>query len=220
MAHELASNALVTLVQAKAFLKITQDDQDDLITDLINRASDFVEGAQGCGRRIAYREVVTRLRPQRSQDLWLPVVPIDVEEPVLVTVDGVAQTVWRIEDDGDPANFDVIVRARSPGSPWCPDQLWRAAGWLGGSASRPDPILVEYSGGFFIDDDFGELPGDLKDAVFLVVQNLYRLQAKQLGGIATMSGGPVGSVGWEGAAASLIPMAARRTIDSYRLVSV
>ncbi len=216
----LATNALVTLGQAKDFLKITQDDQDSLVTELINRASDFMEGPQGCNRPLALREFIGRLPSWRQAGLPLPVVPLDVAEEVLVELDGIVQTVWRTEDNGDPANFDVVVRRSTPVSPWVPDQLWRGLGWRSTSRYRPDPISLTYWGGFVVDDEGGTVPGDLRDATFLVIQTLYRLQEKGIGGISTMTGSPIGTVGFEQAAASLIPMAARRTIDSYRLISL
>jgi hypothetical protein len=110
-----------------------------------------------------------------------------------VSVDGITQTVWRSENDGDPENADVVVgyiRAGMfhPGRPerstFLPDTLFRRAGW---STSRLGGIVVSYWGGL------EPVPDDLKEACLYLVQKLVRDRDRQLADLATVSG-PFGSI--------------------------
>ena len=212
------ANALVTKEEAAAFLSAPAD---DALQEIVNRASDYCDQWRPWKER-EYESLRFAAPSSRSRALWMRGTPINVEEAVVITLGGVAQTIWRTEADGDPGAFDVIVRSSVPGDRFCPDQFWRAAGWFSsGSWAVPDPIVVSYTGGLV------EIPGDVKEAAFLVVQNIVR-QKRGLTDVGQMSGPAIGQTAFIGAQGSLgsgqglslIPMKAKQILDHYRLVPV
>src|SRR6185436_6142665 len=84
--------------------------------------------------------------------------PIKTADPVSLSVDGIALTVWKAEADGDPAFKDVIVGGDVPG---VATFFYRAGGWRG---ATPFPILATFTGGL------ATIPGDLQQACLLVAQ--------------------------------------------------
>jgi hypothetical protein len=208
-------NALLDLEQAKAFLHIRLDDQDDVIQDLINRASDFCEW--WCGRPIKARAFADlRLPGQVGPVLRPPAVPIDITATLTLSIWGASQTIWKRESDGDPSAFDVIVGADVTDPRLRPNLFHRARGWCGGDPwGNPYPILLSYTGGF------DPVPGELLDAAGLVLQHLYRLQEKQTADVTGLTSPVGGSVSYAPElVGSLIPMQAKQILDSYRTVSV
>ena len=203
----LNANALVTLAEAKAFLKIAGATQDAVVEELINRASDYCEW--WCNRPLKSRAFASlRLQARRSTRLYPPGRPIDTSQAVTITVDGTAQTIWKAEADGDPTLKDVMVASDMLDPKFRPNHFYREGGWLGGSAY---PTVLTYTGGL------ATIPGEIKDAAFLVIQQFYRSQEKQLTDIAQLSGSATGFVGFR---ESLIPMRAKDILASYREVPV
>jgi hypothetical protein len=124
--------------------------------------------------------------------------------------------VWTQEADGLRSGFDVLVYASVPGSPWCPDGLWRPAGWSGGAWSGhgftctcgcggggadglggdPQPILLTYTGGFDClpaPPAVNQLPGDVRVAVLETVRAWHRNQQQGTAEIVSLvqpGGGP------------------------------
>lgn len=209
MTVTLQDNALVTEAEATLYLKLgTSAAEADLVRDLINRASDFCEGPNGCDRPLIAREYENlRLPAPCSPRLRPPATPIDIEETVSISLDGVAQTVWLSEADGDPSLKDVVIGADDPGSP---SFFWRDLGWRSYAYGNPFPILLSYTGGFLT------LPGQLKDAAFLVIESLYRSQEKKSSdNVQAFGPGPVTpSVTYR---VELIPMRAKYILESYRV---
>ena len=214
-----ADNALVTLPQAKVFLGLRGNGQDEDIQVLINRASDFCEGPNGAGRPLTRRAFTSlRLPLPSSCILWAPLAPIDRGEDLALTLYGVEQTVWTGEGDGDQADFDVVLRSSVPGHRLCPDQFWRAGGWPWADQGVQlwgwgvaDPIVLSYTGGL------AEVPGDLEHAALLVVQALYR-HGQQLTDVSQVSASVSGSVSY--ALPTLVPMFAKQTLESYRVANI
>jgi hypothetical protein len=206
------ANALVTVEEARAFFPgMTSTAVNDMLQVLVNRASDFCESALGAGRPLRRRAFSDlRLPGQGGLMLFPPVTPIDVTAPIALSVDGVAQTVWKAEADGDPALKDVIVGAVEPG---VPSHFYRACGWRG---CTPYPVLLSYTGGWAAaeDTDGLTLPEHVKHAALLVVQTLYRHQEKQLTDVGSLSGGPAGGSVTFTTLASLIPQYARQVLES------
>jgi Phage gp6-like head-tail connector protein len=182
------ANALLTVddlrgtAQEPGPLGITGTAQDDVIQELINRASDEIESY--CGRFFT-RAVVADLRlPQQSEpSLRPPRTPIDVTQPITISIDGTPLTVWRTEADGEPMTKQVIVGADLPGEATF---FYRAGGWLCGCAT-PAPIRVSYTGGY------ATIPGYLKEAAQMTVQTFWR-HRQNVTDLASMSSGTAGGV--------------------------
>lgn len=182
----LDANALVDLITAKTFLVIPGTADDAMIELLINRASDLCEA--WCHRSFKERALSNmRLVGPGASRLPLRAVPIQTSAAVTVTVDGIAQTVWRTEADGDPADFDVMVASFDPEAGRGPDHLYRSLGWGPTRQLNPYNVLLSYTGGF------AAIPADVQQAGLYVVQKLFRDHKRQLAEVAQVSG-PFGSV--------------------------
>lgn len=202
------ANALLLLDEVRGDnspLAITGTDQDAMIQTLINRASDWIEDY--CNRLFVARPFTMRLPGQAMPHLRPPATPLDLVAPLTVSVNGVAQTIWRTEADGDPAGKQVVVGADVPGTPTF---LYRAAGWCG---TPPTPILLTYTGGH----PFAALPGDLKEAAQLVVQTLHR-HWRNLEPMQAMPAGATG--GLVTFRTDHVPMAAISILNQYRIIPV
>jgi len=207
----LSATALLTLAQAKDYLDIKGGEKDSLLEDMVNRITDYCEGAQGANRPFKSRAYTSlRLEQRNSRKLYPLAVPISTSATLTITFDALAQTIWKTETDGDPALKDVIVASDVDDPIWRPNHLYRSAGWYTGSTSNPYPILLSYTGGLVT------IPGDLLQVAFEILQKLWREQDKQMGDVTAMST----SIG--GAAISipntLIPMSARKWLDSQRRI--
>jgi hypothetical protein len=206
--------ALIEIDQAKVGLNITGDDQDDLLQDLINRASEYCEA--WCNRKLKARPLTDlRLAPPWGCTLRPPAVPIVTTAEVDLSVDGITQSVWRREADGDPATHDVIVVGDASDPRSHPSLFHRGIGWGSASATNPRPILLSYTGGFL------DTPGELVDAALLIVQSLHRAQFKQATDLVGYTSQVGGSVTYAPeVAGSLIPMKAKQILDEYRWVPI
>src|SRR5215831_12029263 len=199
----LQPNAFVTLDQAKAFLLIKSADRDALLTDAINRVSDYVESyCQRGFKRRTFASPPLRLKAQHTPKLYLPIDPIDVTEPLEVSLDGVALSVWRSEADGEPYQYDVMVGADVPGEP---NFLYREDGWLGASLT---PIRLIMTAGW------DPIRGDVLDAYYMILDSAWREQLTKTADIQQLSSAaPAGSFTLR---ESLIPLRAKYTLDMYR----
>ena len=184
----LSATALLTLAQAKDYLDIKGGEKDSLLEDMVNRITDYCEGAQGANRPFKSRAYTSlRLEQRNSRKLYPLAVPISTSATLTITFDALAQTIWKTETDGDPALKDVIVAIEQTGNYhqpvasdvddpiWRPNHLYRSAGWYTGSTSNPYPILLSYTGGLVT------IPGDLLQVAFEILQKLWREQDKQMG---------------------------------------
>lgn len=179
----LDANALVTLSDAKTFLRVTGSSDDFAIEGFVNRASELCE--TWCLRPLKQKTLTNvRAAGPCSTRLGLLAVPVRVDDPVdnpvTVSVDEVVQTVWLSEGDGNPADFDVIVASYHPEGTRGPDHLYRAIGWRGAS-THPYNVLLTYTGGFAV------VPDDVQQACLYLVQKLYRDQQKQVTDVVSVS---------------------------------
>lgn len=204
MAVTLQANALLdpTDAQVTVWLKLPGATNLDALTTLINRASDYCEGY--CNRPLKQQTFTAiRFPAQCGPNLRPLATPIKVADPVTLSVDAIALTVWKAEADGDPALKDVIVGGDVPGTPTF---FYRSSGWRG---STPFPILATFTGGL------ATIPGDLQQACLLVCQTLQR-QEKGATEVQSYGPGPVSqSVTYR--ADSLIPMWSKQVLDRYRV---
>lgn len=203
----LDANALVTLEAAKTFLRLTTDKDDTVLETLINRASDLCE--TWCCRPLK-QKTLTNVRMVGPTTCRLPLlaVPVNTGSAVTVKVDGVSQTVWRTEADGDPGGFDVILASYHPEGVRGPDHLYRASGWAGGA--QPYNVLVTYTGGFVT------VPDDLQQACLYIVQRLFRDVQKQLTDVVTVSTAAGGVTVLDTA----LPRVVEVLLTPYRLAAV
>ena len=204
MTVQAQANALLLVADMREPLGITGTAQDDLIQELINRASDACETY--CQRPLKQQSFSNLRYPgQRGTNLRPHATPIDVLSSIAVTLDGTALTVWRKESDGDPALKDVIVGADVPGEA---SYLYRACGWLG---ATPWPIKLSFTGGYDV------IPGAVREAATLTVQSFHR-HAKNLDPYqsypASVSGGTVTM------RTDTIPRTVYDLLDAYRWRSV
>jgi len=156
----LKDTALVSLDEAHSFLSCGAD-QHARLQDRINEASDLVES--WCNRPLKARVFTA----ERVEGPWGPKLfprfplcsPIHRTAPVTITVDGTAQTVWKLEADGDRSDFDVLVHE---------NHFFRRQGWRYCSYSAdPYNVVLTYTGGF------DPIPDELKLACFYVLQRIF-----------------------------------------------
>ena len=207
----LTADALVTLQEAKEYLSHTGDAQDPQIEAAINKASDYVQSRLGWGP-LKERTSTWRLPPYCGSYLYAPIRPIKVTSTITITVDDVAQTVWRAVGDDPQAGKDVIVVSSVAVSGLCPDQFYRAAGWEGGG-SLPEPIVLTYTGGFAT---AAVLPGRILEAFQLVLAKFFKDEIHQNPDTISFSGpgGTVTRVDTD------IPRRAKEILDADRRVFV
>jgi uncharacterized phiE125 gp8 family phage protein len=195
----LDTNALVDLATAKAFLLTTGSQQDAAVEQCINAATLTVE--EYCNRWFKERTVTAdRVEGPPATHLWLRSVPLKASATVTVTVDDVAQTVWRTEADGLQSAFDVIAR---------PDHLYRRDGWMPGSTD-PYNVLVTYTGGYATT----AMPSPVKQACLYVIQKLFRDSQRQLAEVAQVNT-PMGGISLIDNAG--LPRMCRALLDPFRL---
>lgn len=214
----LTPNALLTLAEARDFLGAGAE-AEAKVEAVLNRTSELLEAYcdRPLKRTAALGPVTVRRSGASSCLLAIDAKPIDLAEAVIVTVDGLAQTVWRTDADGDADLLDVVVGYTlndvfHPGTPeralFRPDTLYRRRGW---GASKLGGIALSYHGGL------KTAPEDLKESAFLTVRKLFDDQQKNLGelvAVNTPSGGVTLYDRW-------IPSRAREILDMrYRRVTV
>lgn len=206
----LNANALVTLAEAKAYLNHTGDAQDAQIEAAINKTSAYLENRLG---PLKERTQTWSIPPLvNGCRLNAPIRPILVTATVTVTVDGVAQTVWRSTADDPKDGKDIEVCSSVPGNPLCPDQFHRVAGWTS-SGQFAEPISLTFTGGFA---SAATLPGHFLEAFQLILAKFYKDEVHQNPDTISWSGpgGVVTRVDTE------IPRRAKDILDFDRTIRV
>jgi hypothetical protein len=206
----LSAIALATLDEAKAYLNQTGDAQDPQIEAAVNKASDYLESKLG---PLKVRTKTWRL-PGREHGcrLYAPIAPIDVTADITITIDGVAQTVWKSLVDDPVAGKDVVVVSSAPESSLCPDQFHRVGGW-NSTTGEPEPIVLTYTGGFA---NAAALPGRFLEAFQLVLAKFFKDEIHQNPDTISFSG-PGGTFT---RIDSEIPRRAREILDFDRRIPV
>ena len=202
----LEAHALVSLIEAKQELSIEGGDLDTQVERYINDASEWCEHL--CCRKLKARAMTYVCSGPRGCEFKVDPWPIDITQPIVITVDGVTQAVWKEPADGAQSTFDVIVRSYVPGG--SPDHFWRAAGWGAPSAGAPDNVSVTYTGGI------SPVPQLLKDACLLLVQKVSRDAVQQFGSDVSSIQGP-GGFALRG---NPVPLEAQRKLEAYMLYRI
>ncbi len=148
-------NALVSLVEAKTFLKITATSENSVIEDFINRASIWANDYTG--RRLKYRSLTDFYDGDGSNILSLNEYPIAFGVSSLLI------------DDYSVTSPDMIIDF-----PRGLIKLENGLSFVKGFQN----ITVVYNAGYVIAPDSGipNLPETIKEAVLLYVGHLYRRQ--------------------------------------------
>jgi hypothetical protein len=173
----LDPTALVTLAEARAVLGFATSEQDAEVEAVIHRATALAENDY-CLRPLKQR-TITNLRTSgpSGKHLYPEAWPIDPVATVSVMVNGVAQTLWKNEGDGDPDEKDVQVYR---------DHFYRPLGWAPTGATERNVVLT-YDGGY------EPVPEDLKVAVLECIQKMWGPLIQQRPDFASMAG-PGGSL--------------------------
>src|SRR5262245_16825679 len=187
----LNPNALVTLDEAEAWLRTGAAD-DPALEEEINRASEAIEAY--CARPLTERTHTGRVTGPTGLKLYVKAAPVKIDDlgtkPVVIAVDGVLQTLWLQESDGEPGNKDVSLGSTDPMSATgLRDYFYRGGGWgnYGGRTSAEANVKYTFTAGLAV------IPPDLQGACLYVLQKLWRDRQKQVADITTVSG-PFGSV--------------------------
>ena len=109
----LAAHALVSLAEAKHELSIEGADLDSQVERYIEDASEWCEHL--CARRLKARAVSYTCSGPSDPCLFADPFPIDTTQPIVITVDGVVQTVWKGPTDGNQADYQRDCASPGPG---------------------------------------------------------------------------------------------------------
>lgn len=147
-----ASSPAVTLAEAKKHLRVSWNDEDDIIQVYLNAAIATIEGPNGIG--VALGQQTWRLSLDGFPwEIRLPLGPVSSVDSITYTNEnGSDATVdsWREDLDQYPARL------------WPErNQSWPAA------YCEPGSVKVQFTTGY------QTIPGDLKAAVLLIVGHLY-----------------------------------------------
>src|SRR5262245_6806943 len=167
-------------------------------------------------RVLKQRLITTRLTGPMGPKLYARAAPIEVDTTVapapVITIDGVVQTVWKTEADGDPATFNVVVASDNEDEVnGLRNHFWRGSYWQPVSCSPGAVgrnILATYTGGF------KRVPEDLKRACKYLLQKQWRDQSAQSAGFRLATNPIAGEIVPVNEPA--IPFEVRIVIDQYR----
>jgi len=175
VAPDLQENALLTLAEARAAIKVTTAENNAELARLINVVSDRFETETA-------RRLKSRVYPAAQMGAaGEPILP-EVEWPITtltaVTVAGTLQTQWMPGDAGNPDDFDVVLldtRERR--------HLFRRAGWGSGVAH----ITLHYTAGYGVDGT--AIPADLREGALQTLRHFWYLTDRQQAAVASRSAG-------------------------------
>jgi uncharacterized phiE125 gp8 family phage protein len=158
--HTAPAETPVSLEEAKAHLRVEHDEEDDLITALINAATAEIDGRQGFLRR----SLVTQTWDYFLS--WFPVqARICLPFPPVQSVthikyfDGA-----NAEQTFDPASYEVVTVAEQAYV-----QLAHNASWPG-TYEREQAINIRYVAGY---GDPEDVPANIRAAILIRVGELY-----------------------------------------------
>ena len=154
----LATIEPVSLAEAKAWLNIDYDDQNDVITSIIKAARLKIE--KRCGISIAMKQYAAKISHFADQ-IELPNPPvISVDSIKYLDEDDVEQTV-------DPAEYEFVQDDYVP-------YVFPLDEWPDDVKDRPDAVRITFTTGIDIEDSPpDEVPEDLKQAMRWLIGHMY-----------------------------------------------
>ena len=185
----LQSNAILSIYELKAALKLQETEKEELLEGLINSASDFIEGS--LNRRLK-TQTYTAVRFDGTGSKYLfPEFPVTTLTSVVL--DETTQTLWLPGDSGEPKDKDVIL-LDGPDPKWGRWALYRDLKWTKGMLN----IKMTYTAGYGATTpaNMPAMPEDLKQACIIIARHWYYLQDRQRQGLYSrrMSGESVSYV--------------------------
>jgi uncharacterized phiE125 gp8 family phage protein len=166
-----AAAVVVALEDAKAHLRVDEDDENDLITAFVAAATEMVAGL--CGLILGSESWQFKVGPVSGQ-LMLPVAPVTALSAISwLDADEVSVT-------GDVADFILIADAARPYVQPVTGGTWPVV------ARRDDAVTITVAAGLSV------LPDALKVAILMVTEQLYEHRGAE-SGAATLPG-PVRSL--------------------------
>lgn len=162
---QIATIEPITLAEAKAWLNIDYDDQDEVIESIIKAARLKIE--KRCGISIALKQYRMKIAGfGESIELSNPPV-VSVESVKYLDEDGVEQTI-------DESAYAFIDDDYSP-------YLYPLEDWPTDVASRPDAVRIEFTSGIDIEDSPpDEVPADLLQAMRLEIGAMFENREQEL----------------------------------------
>ena len=152
---------LVALADAKAFLRVTSSAEDDIVTALVQAATDYMDAESG----ILGRALIT----QRWQ-LTLPYFParghVDLPVPKVQQVTGIT---YYDEDNAQQTLSTDVYRLTVNGEIACID-LEEGESWPA-TYARADAVAIQYDAGY--GDDPADVPQAIRTAALMMVAQWY-----------------------------------------------
>lgn len=107
----MAIGDLLTVEEAMRWLGVDGAQAGDVAT-IVTMASAWLDTL--CRRKLAARDYTDLRFTASGTKLYPDAWPISVSAPITITLDEIAQTVWRSEADGDLDRYDVVVASDDP----------------------------------------------------------------------------------------------------------
>jgi uncharacterized phiE125 gp8 family phage protein len=157
----LATIEPISVAEAKEWLLVDYDDQDEVIEAIIKAARLKIE--KRCGISIAMKQYGMKVGGF-SNRIELPYPPvISVDSIKYLDGDGVEQTV-------DASDYVLMQDDYVP-------YVFATGGWPTDNADRPDAVQVTYTTGIDVEDSPpDEVPEDLKHAMRLLIGSAFELR--------------------------------------------
>lgn len=155
---QIATIEPISLDEAKQWLLVTYDDQDDVIESIIKAARLKIE--RRCGISIAMKQYAEKISGFSDKiELSNPPV-ISVDSIKYLDADGVEQTV-------DPAGYELVQDDYVP-------FVFALSEWPSDISDRLDAVRVTYTTGIDIEDSPpDEIPEDLKQALRWLISHFF-----------------------------------------------
>jgi hypothetical protein len=214
--------AFVTLAEVKAQLRVTDTTDDTLITALLGAACAALEGADGMLKRAVADQSWQLVLPQfiahrhdnRLRDLMAgnPARPWNAIQLPLPPAKTVTTIAYYDADNSlqtlDPANYNLVNCGTEPAFV-IPTTDWPSA------YRRPDAVKITFAAGYGSD----KIPTPVKQAVFLMVRQLYDLGGRNVFVTGeTVFGVGASTYAVSAAAAQICQNAVDRLLFNYRIL--